>query len=139
MPQSGYTGISFPFRVTSRGGCAMSTTSRNNPAHIAESIQQIFCTNFLERPMEGADVYTSVSMLLFEPNDESLQQVLKHRMVEDLERLEERIECGEDGIEFTVDVDDSGTEFLYANITYKIIKYNTYYTSKVKVGEVTHG
>ena len=27
-------------------------------------------------------------------------------------------------------------EYLYAMITYKIIKYNTYYTSKIKVGEI---
>ena len=139
MAQSGFTGISYPFRVTNRGGCAMSTTSKTDPTHIAESIQQIFGTSYLERPMEGGDVYTSVSMLLFEPNDESLQQVLKTRMVEDLERLEQRIECGEDDIEFIVDTDNSdGTEYLYASITYKIIKYNTFFTSKIKVGEVIH-
>ena len=136
MPQSGYTGISYPFRVSSRGGCVMSTTSKNDPTHIAESIQQIFNTNFLERPME-AEVYTTVTSLLFEPNDVALQQVLKSRIVNDLERLEERIECEEDGIEFEVEVEDD-VEYLYANITYKIIKYNTYYTSKVKVGEVSH-
>lgn len=138
MAQSGFTGISYPFRVTNRGGCALSTTSKTDPTHITESIQQIFNTHYLERPMEGGDIYTSVSMLLFEPNDESLQQVLKTRMVEDLERLEERIECEEDDIEFEVDVDSNGVEYLFANITYKIIKYNTFYTSKVKVGEVSH-
>lgn len=138
MAQSGFKGISYPFRITNRGGCAMSTTSKTDPTHIVESIQQIFGTNFLERPMEGGDVYTSVTMLLFEPNDESLQRVLKKRMVEDLERLEERIECEEDDIEFIVDVDSSGIEYLYANITYRIIKYNTFYTSKIKIGEVLH-
>lgn len=138
MPQSGFTGISYPFRVTNRGGCAMSTTSRTDPTHIEESIQQIFNTNFLERPMEGGDIYTSVSMLLFEPNDESLQAVLKARMVQDLERLEKRVECDEDDIEFRVDVDSNGVEYLYANITYRIIRYNTFFTSKIKVGEVSH-
>lgn len=138
MAQSGFTGISYPFRVTNRGGCAMSTTSRTDPSHIAESIQQIFGTYYLERPMEGGDVYTSVSMLLFEPNDESLQQVLKARMVEDLDRLEERVECTEDDIEFIVETDSNEVECLYANITYRIIKYNTFYTSKVKVGELNH-
>lgn len=135
MPQSGYTGISYPFRISNRGGCVMSTTSSTDPTHIAESIQQIFSTNYLERPME-ADVYTTVTSLLFEPNDETLQQVLKSRIVDDLERLEERIECDdEDDIEFVVETED-GIEYLYAYITYKIIKYNTYYTSKIKVGEV---
>lgn len=136
MPQSGFTGISYPFRVNNRGGVTMSTTSRTDPTHIAESIQQIFLTNFLERPME-ADVYTNVSMLLFEPNDVSLQQVLKSRMVSDLERLEERITCDEDGIEFVVEVIED-VEYLFAYITYKVIKYNTTYTSKIKVGEVNY-
>lgn len=136
MPQSGYTGISYPFRVSSRGGCVMSTTSKNDPTHIAESIQQIFNTNFLERPMES-EIYTTVTALLFEPNDVALQQVLKSRIVSDLERLEERIECEEDGIEFEVEVEDD-VEYLYANITYMITKYNTFYTSKIKVGEISN-
>lgn len=136
MPQSGYKGISYPFRVSNRGGCVMSTTSRTDPTHIAESIQQILNTYFLERPME-ADVYTSVSSYLFEPNDISLQHVLKTRIVDDLERLENRIVCSEDDIEFEVEVVDN-VEYLYANITYKIIRYNTYYTSKIKIGEVSH-
>ena len=114
----------------------MSTTSKNDPTHIAESIQQIFNTNFLERPME-AEIYSNVTSLLFEPNDVALQQVLKSRIVSDLERLEERIECDEDSVEFEVEIEDD-VEYLYAYITYKIIKYNTYYTSKIKVGEVSH-
>ena len=105
MPQSGFTGISYPFRISNRGGRVMSTTSRTDPTHIAESIQQIFNTNFLERPMES-EIYTSVTALLYEPNDIALQQVLKTRIVDDLERLEERIECDEEGIEFEVEVED---------------------------------
>ena len=136
MPQSGFTGISYPFRISNRGGCVMSTTSRTDPTHIAESIQQIFNTNYLERPMESS-IYSSVTTLLFEPNDISLQQVLKSRIVGDLERLETRIECTEDDIEFVVETEND-VEFLYANITYKITKYNTYYTSKIKVGEVNN-
>ena len=136
MPQSGFKGISYPFRISNRGGVVMSTTSKNDPTHIAESIQQIFNTNFLERPME-AEIYSNVTSLLFEPNDIALQQVLKSRIVSDLERLEERIECDEDSVEFEVETEDD-VEYLYAYITYKIIKYNTYYTSKIKVGETSH-
>ena len=123
MPQSGFKGISYPFRISNRGGVVMSTTSRNDPSHIAESIQQIFNTNFLERPME-ADIYSNITSLLFEPNDISLQQVLKSRIVDDLDRLEKRIECDEDSVEFEVEVEE-GIDYLYVYITYKIIKYNT--------------
>ena len=136
MPQSGFTGISYPFRVNNRGGVSMSTTSATDPTHIAESIRQIFNTSFLERPMES-DIYTTVTSLLFEPNDEALQAVLKSRMVDDLERPEERVTCSEDDIELTIEIEDA-VEFLYANLTYTIIKYNTSYTSKVKVGEINH-
>ena len=135
MPQSGFTGISYPFRSNSRGGVSMSTTSATDPTHIVESIEQIFGTNYLERPMEGYEVYTSVSTLLFEPNDVALQQVLKARMVADLERLEQRIECDENDISFVVEEED-GVQILYANISFRIIRYNTTYTSKVKVGEI---
>lgn len=135
MPRSGYTGISFPFRISNRGGVVMSTTSANDSTHIDESIKQIFATNFLERPME-AEIYTTITSLLFEPNDFTLQQILKERMVDDLTRLEERIECDSDDIEFTVET-EGDIEYLYAMITYKVIRYNTFYTSKIKVGEIT--
>ena len=136
MPQSGYKGISYPFRISNRGGVVMSTTSQHDPTHIAESIQQIFNTGYLERPME-AEVYTTVKSLLFEPNDIALQQVLKNRIVNDLSRLEDRVECTEDDITFKVEL-EGDVEYLYAIVSYKIIKYNTYYTRKVRVGEVSN-
>lgn len=137
MATSGFTGISYPFRVNSRGGCSMSTTSATDPSHIAESLTQIFGTNFLERPMEGGDVYTTVATLLFEPNDIALQQVLKARMVQDIARLEPRVQCAEDNIDFVVET-ENGVEYLYASITFKVIKYNTTFTKKIKVGELSH-
>lgn len=136
MPQSGFTGISYPFRISNRGGVVMSTTSQTDPTHIAESIQQIFNTEFLERPMES-DIYSTASTLLFEPNDETLKQVLKVRIISDLERLEERVECEEDGIDFVVEVENN-LEYLYVYITYNIVRYNTYYTSKIRIGEVSN-
>lgn len=136
MSQSGFTGISYPFRISNRGGVVMSTTSKTDPTHLAESIQQILNTEFLERPMES-QIYTTVTPLLFEPNDVSLQQILRSRIVDDVSRLEERVECDEDDITFEV-VSENGVEYLYASITYKIIRYNTYYTSKIKVGEVSN-
>jgi len=115
----------------------MSTTSATDASHIAESLIQIFGSNFLERPMEGGEVYTTVATLLFEPNDMALQQVLKARMVQDIARLEPRVQCSEDNIDFTVET-DSGVEYLYASITFKVIKYNTTFTKKIKVGELSH-
>lgn len=137
MPKSGYTGISYPFRIGEKGGVEMSTTSYDDVTHIAESIQQIFGTEYLERPMEGGEVYSSISSLLFEPDDISLQQLLKSRMIDDLDRLEKRIKCTEEDIEFVIEVEDD-IEILYVNLDYKVTKYNTYYTSKIRLGEIRH-
>lgn len=136
MPQSGFTGISYPFRVNSRGGVSMSTTSATDPSHIAESITQIFGTSYLERPMES-DIYTTVTPMLFEVNDIALQQVLKNRMVNDLARLEPRVSLTEEDIEFEVETEE-GIVSLYATIHFKVILYNTTYTTKVRLGEISN-
>lgn len=136
MPRSGFRGISFPFRVGPQGGVVMSTTSMTDPTHIKESIQQIFGTNYLERVMEP-EIFSTVSMSLYEPNDDSLQSILRSRMVDDITRLEERVEVSEDDIEFFESEDINGN-FLYATINYKIIKYETWYTSIVRVGEISN-
>ena len=137
MSLSGYTGISYPFRISNLGGVVMSTTSANDMTHIEESLTQLFNTEYLERTME-AEVYSSISDLIFEPNDESLQRLLKSLMVEDITRVESRISCTEDDIDFTVEDTEEGA-YLYAIITYTVLKYQVQHTSKIKVGEVANG
>lgn len=134
---SGFKGISFPFRINNRGGVTMSTTTKDKPTHIIESIQQIFGTNFLERPMES-EIYTTVTSLLYEPNSVALQEVLKTRMSDDLTRLESRIECRPQDIEFNVEKTEDGLEYLFAILTFRVLKYNTSYVTKIRVGEVTN-
>ena len=129
---TGFNGISFPFRIVN-GGVKMSTTSVENVQHIEESIKQILNTQFLERPMES-DIYSDIESLLFEPNNVALQNILALRIEEALS-LDDRIECSSDDIEFITDT-QNGIEYLYANITYRVVKYNTTHTSKVKVGEI---
>lgn len=136
MPQSGFTGISFPFRISNRGGVVMSTTSNTDPTHITESVQQILSTNFLERPMES-DIHSTIYSLLFEPNNETLKRVFRHRIASDLERLEKRIECDEGKIQFEIETEDD-VEYLYVFVTYNIIKYNTSFTSKIRIGEANY-
>lgn len=134
MPKSGYKGISFPFRISSQGGVVMTTTDYNNPTHIEESIKQILGTNYLERVMQP-EVYSRVSSALFEPNDTSLLNLLKTRIVEDLERLDSRITIEEGGVEvYSEEVE--GVTILYVSLTYQIISYETTFTTKVEVGEI---
>ena len=134
MISSGYKGISYPFRVGGQGGITLSTTSKTDATHINESIQQILGTNYLERVMES-EIYSSVQMALFEPNDETLKNVIKSQICSAIRRLEERVELEESNIQLVVETTEEG-EFLFAEITYKVIKYQTYYTTTVKVGEV---
>lgn len=131
----GYTGISFPFRITNQGGVAMSTTSKSISAHIDDSIKQILGTYENERCMER-EVYSTIDSVLFEPNDEGLQAILASLIAEDLERVEDRISLSGEDIEFFTDTDSNGVESLYATIHYLMIDYNTYVTSNFKLGEV---
>lgn len=129
MPFSGYTGISFPFRVNTLGGVTTSSTSATDVTHIVESMQQIILTNYKERQMDS-EVYSSVDSFLFEPNDISLQTLLRMQLVETFERLEDRIEVEEEDIEFVVE-----DNVLYATITFLAVDYQTYHTTTLKVGD----
>ena len=134
MSSSGFTGIGYPFRLNSQGGVVTTTTSKNDSSHIDDSIRQILSTNELERPME-TEIYSNIDQVLFEPNDEGVQAILRSIIVEDLERLEDRISVSEENIDFVVE-EENGIEYLYVIITYTILKYNADFTSQFKLGEV---
>lgn len=133
MAKSGYTGISFPFRIGKQGGVVMSSTSQYNARHIEESVTQILNTHYLERPMES-EIFSQLDSDIFEPNNEDLQTIMRAQIVEDLRRLEPRIELSGSDITFDVE-EDGGSELLYANVPFVVVDYETEHTVKVKVGE----
>ena len=135
MAVGGYKGISYPFRINTQGDVTTSTTGKNSSTHIEESIQQILGTKENERVM-NPDIYCDIDTLLFEPNDEGLQTLVRNLIAETLANLEERIEIAdeEEDIQFQVETEGE-CEYLYCYITYKVLKYETYYTSKFKLGE----
>lgn len=90
--QRGYTGISFPFRFSGRGGVATSTTSPTNFSHIKESIQQILLTNVGERIMEPDFGINAREVLFSATEDETEQSVLKFLIKEAIEKFEKRVE-----------------------------------------------
>lgn len=123
-----YTGISFPFRIGTSGGVAMSSTSPDAVPHIVESIIQILNTSFLERTMES-QFYSDIDTQVFEPNNASTQALLEYQIKDALKRLEPRIEVS--GIEF-----ESSEDSLFAQISFKVVPYETEsYVVKTKVGE----
>ena len=81
------------------------------------------------------DIFSNLDQALFEPNDEGVQAILRSIIVEDLERLEDRISVSEEDIDFVVE-EDNGIEYLYAIITYNVLRYNATFTSQFKLGEV---
>lgn len=130
MP-TGYTGISFPFRIGVRGGIVMSSTSIYSVPHIEESIQQILGTRLKERVMElyfGSDIDSQI----FEPNDNTSHTLIKYEIVEALTKFEPRIQVEESDLILTVEDNK-----IYVKITYIVISYGLSYASKIYIGEVS--
>jgi len=125
--QSGFKGISFPFRINSIGGVTMSSTSISDVPHITEAIEQILLTKPRERRMEY-HFKSDLDLDIFEPNDMSARCLIEHQIREALTTLEDRIEI------VSVDVQSDNNK-VYASITFKVLMYNTTYSNKVRVGE----
>lgn len=85
-----YRGISFPFRLSEKGGVATTVANINSVPHIIESIQQILSTRRLERCMEY-HIYSDLDTFIFEDTDESTKSLLKYEIEQAL-KLETRIE-----------------------------------------------
>ena len=127
MAEQGYTGISFPFRIGVKGGVVTSTTSTREVPHIIESMKQILRTFKYERTMEY-HIYSEIDTDIFEPNDVSTHTLLQYQIKDALTRLEPRIEVAD------VEISSSDST-IYATIRFKVLPYDTEYTSKLKVGE----
>jgi phage baseplate assembly protein W len=128
MPITGFTGISFPFKVNSKGGVAMSTCGNEDIPHIIESIIQILNTRRLERSMEY-HIYCDTDEIVFEPNDISTHTLLKYDIEQAL-RLEHRIEVKDIAV-------TSDENHIYANIHFLVHLYHRYYDSgRIIIGGV---
>lgn len=124
--RSGFTGISFPFRISNTGGVEMSSTSADDISHISEAIQQIILTHQGERKMEY-DFNSAINEYVFDPNDVGLQSILAFQIKKALTNLEDRIEV----VSVRVVSEDN---IAYVILQYKVLIYDTVYTEKIKVG-----
>ena len=128
--KTGYTGLSFPFRLNNRGGFAMSTTTVSAPDHINESLAQIILTQLKERVMEvnvGSDIHRAV----FSPNDPTTHSILRYNIYDAIIRLEPRVQVSEDSIQIK-----AIENIIYVRVSYIIKEYGTTYSQILSVGEV---
>lgn len=88
---SGYTGLSFPFRIGSKGRVVVSTTTDVELAHIKESIKQILLTQKGERVNEP-EFGAGLRQMVFESFDETIVSVINYKINEALTIWEPRIE-----------------------------------------------
>lgn len=128
MAETGFTGISFPFRIGVKGGVVTSTTSVSDVQHIIEAMEQILLTRPLERCMEY-HFKSDIDYDIFEPNDVSCRTLIEYQVREALRELEDRIEVNSVEV-----VSEDST--IYATIYFTVLKYNTVYVEKIKVGDL---
>lgn len=84
-------GLSFPFRIGTRGRWVSSSADFYDDQHIKESIYQILLTNRGERRMEP-EFGSDLRKLIFESNIPSLDTIIINMTAETLARWEPRIE-----------------------------------------------
>ena len=120
-------GISFPFRVSVRGGATMSVANTNSVDKIVESMQQIVLTREGERCMEY-DVYSQIDKLIFNIEDDTLRQVCEYMLRDAINRLETRVTVNDVRL-----ARDEKTEIIYALVNFTVNKTNNNYNTTLGV------
>ena len=120
-------GISFPFRVSVRGGATMSVANTNSVDKIVESMQQIVLTREGERCMEY-DVYSQIDKLIFNIDDDTLRQACEYMLKDAINRLETRVTVNEVRL-----ARDENTGIIYALVNFTVSKTNNNYNTTLGV------
>lgn len=114
-------GLAFPFEFQKRsGGTQISTATSRDHAHIHESIRQILGTKLGERFLRP-DFGTRLHDLIFEPNDSILCGLIRHEVVDALDRWEPRIIVRE----VLIGSSDDDDHLVLVNIRYRLISCQT--------------
>lgn len=112
-------GLRFPFAFAKRsGGAQVSTVTSMEHAHIHESILQILGTRPGERFM-NPEFGSHVKNLVFEPNDRVLRGLLRHYIIDAIERWEKRVYVTDVSFDDSSEATDAYT--LYICISYRVI------------------
>jgi len=96
----GYKGVSFPFRLNSKGGVLLSGTTIESPTHLAQAIEQLLATRKYERVMEVTHC-CPLELSVFEV-DRSAMTMIKSLIISTIDKLEPRVEVSEEDIDIEV-------------------------------------
>ena len=112
-------GLRFPFAFAKRsGGAQVSTVTSMDHAHIHESILQILGTRPGERFM-SPEFGAHVKDLVFEPNDRVLRGLLRHYIIDAIERWEKRVYVNDVSFDESPETTDENT--ILVCISYRVI------------------
>lgn len=112
-------GLRFPFAFAKRsGGAQVSTVTSMDHAHIHESILQILGTRPGERFI-SPEFGSHVKDLVFEPNDRVLRGLLRHYIIDAIERWEKRVYVNDVAFDESPETTDENT--ILVCISYRVI------------------
>ncbi len=113
-------GLGFPFQFERRsGGAQVSSATSTEHAHIQESIIQILGTSPGERFMRP-EFGSRLKSLVFEANDEVLKGLIRHTIVEAIQRWEKRVIVT--AVTFDVSPQEIDRHVLPVRISYRVIQ-----------------
>ena len=112
-------GLRFPFAFQRRsGGAQVSTVTSMDHAHIHESILQILGTRPGERFM-SPEFGSRLKDLVFEPNDSVLKGLIRHYVIDAIERWEKRVYVNDVSFDESPETTDQNT--ILVCISYRVI------------------
>ena len=125
-------GISFPFRISSKGGAAISVANSNSVGKLVESMQQIVCTSEGERCMEF-QVYSEIRSLLFNnvENDDTILGVCEYMVKDAINRLEPRVTVNDVVIKF-----DEDSNSIIAVLNFTVNNTGNTYNTSLGLGDI---
>jgi phage baseplate assembly protein W len=113
-------GLKYPFRFQSvSGGTEVSAATSREHEHIKESILQILGTRPGERFM-NPEFGSRLHDLVFEQNDEVLKGMIRHYVIEAINRWEKRVKIT--GIFFDASTRSIDSNLLQVRIEYRVIQ-----------------
>jgi phage baseplate assembly protein W len=121
MAQTGFKGISFPFRFNGKGGVATSTTTADDFSHIKEGLQQIIGTAIGERVFE-VNFGSDVKKFNFQNQDDPIEiSRLKFYIEDAVKKWDNRVELI--SVTITPMSTEEGEGYTLVDIDFHVKKY----------------